>query len=318
MTYLASDLITSVRRRANRPPANADDRVSDTDILAIANEETHGTIMPMLISAGEEYYIRSEDLSVDSSGYARIPSKAVAAAVRDITWIESSSATERSLAAIPLEEQGSYVATSNFGQSYRNGYVIQGDKIRVLPSPPSSGGTLRVYYAWRPGLLTTDTTKYAAVNGIDTGAGPGADEIELTLSSNAGSWTTSSKLDVVQGSPNFDLLLYNVSATTISGSDFRFGPTSLEVAVGDYVCDTGYTPVVQVPVELQHVLAEAVVIRTLMLAGDYEAMQYHEAKLRQTLSSSMTLYEPRNKGENHKIVNRHSALRFGGRYRGSY
>lgn len=312
MAYTADDLITSVRRRAKRPSASADDKISDTDILALADEEIGNTILPMMLRASEEYYVRYEDLTPDSNGQVRIPSRAVAGAVRDITRLDDNG-NEYSLPEIPLEDIGLYNRTNSSWWSNRMGYTFIGDKIQLLPKETVGTQSVRVWYAWRPGrLVKTTSNQVSAVTAIGS-------TTQLTVA--ATPISTGEAIDIVQANPNFDLLLSNNSNTTVAGNNITITGVDLsllDVAVGDYVCETGVTPIVHVPADMQHILTESVVVRCLMLAGDYEAMQYHESKLRQSTQNAMSMYDPRNKGETKKIVNRNSAGRTGGRYRGGY
>lgn len=312
MSYTADDLITSVRRRAKRPSASADDKISDTDILALADEEIGNTILPMMLRASEEYYVRYEDLTPDSNGQVRIPSRAVAGAVRDITRLDDNG-NEYSLPEIPLEDIGLYSRTNSSWWSSRTGYTFIGDKIQLLPK--DSTGTVRVWYAWRPGrLVKTTSSQVSIISSIQSAT---------SLTAVAAPISTGEACDVVQANPNFDLLVSNNGDTTVAGNAISFTTTglslyTLDVAVNDYICVAGVTPIVHVPADMQHILTESVVVRCLMLAGDYEAMQYHESKLRQSTQNAMSMYDPRNKGETKKIVNRNSAGRTGGRYRGGY
>ena len=54
MAYTADYLVTAVRRRAKRPSASADGKVSDEDILSLANGEMSTVVVPFVLRAMEE------------------------------------------------------------------------------------------------------------------------------------------------------------------------------------------------------------------------------------------------------------------------
>ena len=315
MAYTADDLVTAVRRRAKRPSASADGKVSDEDILSLANEEMSTVIVPFVLRAMEEYYIRSEDLTPDSNNEVRIPSRAVAGAVRDVTFV-SSDGQETSLPEIALEDEPIFQFTNSALSHRRVGYSFRGDKIRILPTG-TSGGTIRIKYAWRPGRLvkTTDGDVEAV-----TSVTEGASSTTLTVAATPADWKVigGPNLDIVQTNPNFDLLLLDTAPSATTATSVTFGSTGLGVSAGDYIAETGLSPIVQCPVEVQPILNSATVIRVLYLAGDYEIARFEEAKLKQQTDAVSFLFDPRNYGETKKIVSRYSALRAGGRYRGGY
>lgn len=313
MAYTADDLVSSIRRRAQYPSSAQDGKLSDADILALADEEMQTTMLPLILSAVEEYYVKSSDSAIvaNQTDY-RIPSRAVGGALRDITYIDTNG-NEFSLPEVALEQHSEYLRTNSGNWSRQTAYTIVGDHVRILPTPSAAGGSVRFYYNWRPGrLVLTTSSQVTDITGIASAT--------YTVTATPASWGTSTEFDLVQAKPNFDLLTdaTTPSAVDSGGTNLVFAEAITDAAVGDWFCETGVSPVLQVPVELQPLLISATLIRCLMATGDLEAAQLEEAKMSQQRANVQMLIDPRNKGESRRIVNIYSSLRNGGRYRGGW
>lgn len=308
MAYTADDLIDSVRLRANLPSATADDKLSDTDILTLADEQIRSRWVPYVSEKRSAYYVRSELLTT-SSGYARVPSRAVGGALIDVQLAESGSENACSIPEITIAQREFYNAGDSF--SSRLAYSFEGDKIKIHPYP-ANDVTLRVFYQWRPGQLvkTNNITYTAAITSVTSST-------VVASGGMASNITTGTAVDIVQATPNYDLLVDGASDTTVGGGTVTFSttnPSTSDVAVGDYLCDAGYTPIVHVPEEVFPLVVSSVVIRVLMMYGEYEQLAIEREMLAEEAANVSELLTPRNKGERRKVVNRYGALRSG--YRG--
>jgi hypothetical protein len=313
MAYTADDFVSGVRRRAQLPAASIDGKISDADILALADEEMGSTMLPLILAANEEYYVTSSDTAIvaNQTEY-RIPTRAVGGAIRDLTFVDANG-NESSLPEISLEDQGDYARSGGGAFSRQSAYALRGDRVRLLPVPTASSGSLRFYYHWRPGrLVLTTSSQVTDITGISGST--------YTVTATPVSWTTSTEFDLIQAKPNFDLLLDNTapSAVDSGGTNLVFASAITDAAIGDYFAETGVSPIVQIPAELQPAFTSAVVVRVLMSLGDYEAASLEEAKLASQKENAQILIDPRNKGASKRVVNRYSIMRSGGRYIGGW
>src|SRR5690606_8653031 len=96
--------------------------------------------------------------------------------------------------------------------------------------------------------------------------------------------------------------------TGISGTTIEFSSLPDELAVGDYVCLAGESPVPQIPVEFHALLAQEVVVKVLEALGKSTKDAKDDLKtLKENLPNLIT---PRVQGESRRVVNRRPITRY--------
>lgn len=303
MPWTTADLLTAVRRRAQLPASSADGLLTDTDLLALATEEIDTLLVPLVRAAREEYWVTRTDLAI-TAGTAeyRIPTRAQASALRDVTLVVDGA--ETSLPHIELEERGRYTEGGSYWWDGAGvGFALQGDKVVVLPTP-TKAATLRLYYARRLNRLVA-TSAAALVSSV-------AGTPTITFASVPATWSDSDTFDAIEGTPSFDWLGADLTASNVvtgASGTITFDSVSSELAAGDYVALAGETPVPQIPAELHPLLISATVARALEVVGDRAAFAAAtQAVVRQSAQASQLL-EPRVEGAARRVVNWHSPLR---------
>jgi hypothetical protein len=317
MAWTSDDLDTAVRRDARIPDGSS--AMSASEVLAIADEETLVTCLPLLLSARAEHMVRSADYTI-ASGQAsyRIPTNALAAGLRDVT-LRMPSGAEVSLPQIPIERRGLYEVAGASWWPDAVGYCVQGDAVVLLPTPAQAGYTLRLRYHWRPGRLvpTTSTSVYrvASVSGF----------IRFYGASVPTAFSTSTPVDVVEALPNFDTPFQRCTPASVTTGAAGFVQLDITddfvsylaelgpgVAVTDlWIALAGYAPVVQLPDVMHPLLAAAVVARVEGALGRRERMAAAMMRVEAARERVLPLLGPRNEGEPELCVNWHSPLRAG-------
>jgi len=302
VVWTSDDLVTGIRRRAHLDTANGD--WTTTTLLAMADQEIVELFIPRLAAVREDYLVDYADFTITANQQAyRIPIRALNGVLRDVTVIDTSN-YGRSLPLIPLEEVDYYNGLVGSSSVDVRGFALQGNTLLLLPSPSATGGTLRMRYLRRPGLLVATSSAQAitAINGART---------QLTFASN--SFGGTSTLDIIQAKPGFDTLGKDLVPSGSSGTTVTFSSAvSSDVAVGDYVVTQYYSPVPQLPAELHPLLEQAVAMRVAEILGD-ETLAAQTSRFQDSLEHVIDAMTPRVQGEARVVVNRNSFLR--SRYR---
>lgn len=301
MPYTADDLIDEVRLEANLPPAAEDDNLTDAEILRMADKLIQRRWIPFVHSAQGYYRVTSKTVEVSSEG-VRVPKRAVGATLDEIKVSDSNGNDLYNIPEITIEKRGSYESSYHYD---RLSYSFEGDIIKFQPSDTSISH-VKLYYQWRPGkLVETSSSRVMEITSI-SGA-----ELSGTPNTN---WDANTLFDVVQAVPNYDLLLDETAPTgdPNATASVIFSSEVSGVAVGDYVVEHGYTPVIHLPEEVFPLLVSSIVVRCLMRVGDTEQASYESDILEKDSQAVKQLLIPRNRGENRKIVNRYSPLRSNG------
>jgi len=310
MAYTSDDLVSAVRVRCQLPSATNDGKFTDANILELAYEELLTNVLPEIRKARGNYYVKHLDYTVSSGvdSYA-IPPRAQGASLRDVTFINSDG-TGFSLPEIPLEDVDYYKTSGSTWWSTAFCYCIENNRVLLRPQP-SQDGTLRLRYYDRPGrfVLLSAAAKIVSISfGTNT----------VTCSDVPGTFTTSSKFDLITPTPTFDDLGQSLDVTGVvtgAGGTITFtNALDSNLKPGDWVSPETTSPVVQLTVELQPVLTSATCVRVLEALGDGPATQIAESLFQRQMRQAVAHIQPRNDGEQPRIINRRGPLRFSRRW----
>jgi hypothetical protein len=150
----SSEIITEALRRGLIPADQA--TFTCCDILDIANEELGIHMVPLVLRAHEEYYIRDCDIvSCVCELQYRIPYRAIGNKLRDVQFVNSAG-TYFEMTRISIEDRPdcAYSSYSRLNTGFLAFYV-ENDEI-VLKERPVSTGSFRMSYFIRPNNLVKD------------------------------------------------------------------------------------------------------------------------------------------------------------------
>jgi hypothetical protein len=298
MPYLSSDLITAVKRRAAVPTSQI--TFQPADYFQLADEEIRSKLIPLITKNIEDYYTVpfTTPLIANQFNYP-IPTRAVAQGLRDIEIIQDGDRLSRT----PLERLDRSDLYATYSGNYRftirkNGFYLEGNNVVIYPTPLTTQNQLSLCYTCRPNQIVA-TTECGQVQSINFSTN------QITLvSTPPQTFTTSSPLDFINAMPGFSWAAQDMTPTSIVGNVLTFAsalPTSL--LNGDWICLSGQSCVVQVPVELQPLLYQYVTVRLLSAQGDAQALHDAIAELTKLEENAQLLTSPRVVGKSKRVTN---------------
>lgn len=301
--YLANDLVTSVKRRCNVPTAQVTFQLAD--FLALADEEIRSKLLPLILKHMEEFYVFPVDQTVviNQAEYP-IPSRATAMSLRDVMIVSSTDPDTR-VGLERLNPEDLYAGMSGNGRFLvkKNGFYLQGNSVMLYPTPQQNIDVLRMLIYMRPSQLV-DVATCGLITAIDTVA---KTVTVQTLPSNI---TLQTPIDFVKAQPGFNCTAIDQTITGIASNVLSFSALPSTLALGDYVCQANQSCVVQVPVELQPLLFQYVVVRVLAAQGDQTNLKAAVAELESLEKSAGLLLAPRVSGKVKRVVNARSINRW--------
>jgi hypothetical protein len=235
--FLASTLIASLKRRGLIP--TSDEAFGDTDFYALIDEETRTYILPFLRRTREDFLLARADSTLQS-GFGRylLPARCAAESLKHVA---------QGPAFTPLRRLSSEDAHRGGG-----GYFVEDDSVVLVDTPTESGEALRFVYFYRPNLVVAEAA-CGRVTAFD------ATSNEVTVNAAPGTFTADEAYDFVKGTPGFRCHAINQAATDVTANVLTFDENlPIGLAVGDYVCLAGETPIPQIPAELHPLLAQRV------------------------------------------------------------
>jgi hypothetical protein len=290
-SYTTSDFLTSVRNRGNIPTTTNTNNVNNTaNLLRIATEELQSKLLPIIMSAREEFYVTHEDQAITANQRAYpIPSRALGMALRDVQVITGTSIN--SLPPIDSEQ------ISTTGTGTPEGYYFEHGNLILYPTPSSTASTLRMRYFARPNTLAA-ITDCASIATIDTNTN------SVTVSTIPASWTTGTVIDFIRALNPHNCVLTDQTIVSVVSTTITFSSLPTGLVVGDWIARAEYTPIPQVPREFQPVLAQMTVIKILEAQGDKDGVMIATKDLDKLIESGLSMIQPRNQGERKKIIPR--------------
>lgn len=291
-----TDFLTRVKRKAQWP---TNPKLSDSQILAVADEELWTFIAPYVRGVSEAYWVKRYTTPiVAGQPLYRIPHRATSGSVFDVALLDSSNNIVGRLNKIQAADMYGYLNQSNAqGTGYPGAYFIEADQIRLLPGT-SANLSLMVRYERRPSQLVLPSA-CAVIAHVGT---------NYVTSATAVAGCT---FDLAQSRPNFDAIYDDLSMTCAGAGPYRYTATETlsGVRAGDYVCVPGQTCVVPVPDVLYPIAVDLVAAECLSEVKDASGSSAILDRMERKLAKVMETLQPRAETSAPSAFNRRSPMR---------
>jgi len=261
MIYTTDDLISALKRNAVVPSSQR--KFSDDDLIAFVNEELQLMVAGELMRLNEEFFVTMASIPlVASRSSYELPSKAAGWRIRDVAWLDTNG-TYNPLPRMQIE----YITNQDIlsAADHPTAFVLMDDSLNTIPQMGTSVvGSLVVFYE----RLQNNLVKIDECGKIVTVATVGVN-YRCVLTSLPLSYT--SNVDFVSGTGPHGLLAENKTATLVApltidvpiGVDFTRVPVA-----GDWMVQTGNTPIAHIPAEYNIILAQLGALRYSVASGD--------------------------------------------------
>lgn len=159
----SDDIISAVKRKIMVPISQQ--TFSEDDILAFANEELAITMVQAVLTAHEEYFVVSKDVSlvVDQTKY-EIPDRAIGMKLRDVFYVDTNGSLFE-MTRVSQDERAFFQYTSTSPSSIYK-YYLEGNDIVLVPEVRGlPSGSLRFVFYLRPNQLVKNE-RVATITGF--------------------------------------------------------------------------------------------------------------------------------------------------------
>lgn len=282
-------------------PSNQN-RFDDDALLRFANEETETVIVPAITSARLEFFVKYIDvpLVANQSEY-KIPYRAIGRMLRFLELRTATNDLVKDLSYISPEDVGRLTSLAG-GDPWA--FTMRGDYVVLLPTPTAANYNLRLYYELAPAKLVQESDA-GVVQSFDTNTGI------ITLSGAVTDFSTGQYMDIIDGKSGNTNKAEDILNTNVSGNLVTFSAASLpwNLAVGDYVCLSNESPVLQIPNEMHQALVQSVVCRLLEALSDFEGLAAAKVRRDEIISTALKVINPRVESHIPVVINRRGLLR---------
>lgn len=296
--YDTDELIENIKRRCSVPTSQL--TFTPEDFTLLANDELQGEVVPLLMSAREEYFVEHIDVTADSEGVIEIPSDAVGAKLRTVCLVQQASPLV--LVNLPRIDLDVVAGVGYASFNTIAGFYVQGNDLVLFPNTSVPTGTqIRLYYYKRT-LVLADSTQYGRVTSVD----PNTNTVVLNFVPY--NWAVGDQLNSVSSTPNFKVTNSLMTVTNISSPSIILDDVT-DVAVGDYISQYGFSAVPQIPVEAHPYLAQLTAVKCLEGLGDEAGMKVAQAKADVLKDNLLVMISQRVDGSVKKVIDPSGGLR---------
>lgn len=273
-----TELISALKIHGSFPTSN--DLFSAADFLVLFNHQLKVDITPLMMKLNEEFFLRNSDFTITQGSSYRIPQRAVGSQLRDLQVLDGSG-NRNSLIRLYEEDR----------PNNPSGYYVFRNSIEL--SNDFNTGTLRMVYFGRPSTLVA-TSACAQILSIDTATNT------VVVSSVPTTFTNGTLVDLVQNNNPYDLIAIDQSVVGIAGTTLNFSSLPDGLAIGDWICLAGESPIPQVPDELHPLLVQSVLCKTLSAKKD-KAYKEELETLERIKADAINMLNPRVANNSAKI-----------------
>lgn len=306
--YTVDALINKLKTRGTIPTSQA--LFLPADFVDIMSDVMHQIVVPAIVSVREEYFVTYSDTAIvaNQNNY-RIPSRAVGGMLRDVVLVNAAG-TEISIPRLDPESQKSQAA---FSTQCPYGFKLKNDEVILIPTPGAANGdSVRFYYERRPNnlILSTDARQ---ISSFSSGART------VTIPSTPTNFSTSDTYDIIRHDPIFSSVGDDLAITTLAANVMTFTaalPTN--IANSQWVCESGFSPVPQIPYEGGLWLVHESLCAVLEAMEGTPGLKNARARADLMKANFMKIITPRVHGSPQKVVQRGGVFdysRVGGRWR---
>ncbi len=250
-TFNTTALLAQIRKQARL--ADDDTEATDAILLESATQILQSKYAPAVRAVRSDYYVIPKRIALEAGRPSyNIPHRAVTSSVRRVRLLDSTG-RELPMAQVPFED----IVASVQGPC-PSVYAILDDRIAVSPVPNAAAYSLEIVFEYRPAQLVLTSAAYP----ITVGAAYDSDTHVLGFSGPPG-LALNTVVDVVRATAPFSSPIIDgvVADRGFGNAVYEITPfcgehAPLGIAVGDYMCLAGESPVPQIPAELHPILAK--------------------------------------------------------------
>ncbi len=298
--YNTEELIKTIKRICAVPTSQL--TYTDLDWSSIANDLLQTSIVPLIMTAREDYFVTYEDVSTPADGVIPFPRDAVGSKLRNVCYVCQTSPLI--LVNLPRVDLDVVAGVGFFNMTTFAGFYVQGENLVLFPNTSvPTNTTIRLYYYKRV-LNLAEPTAYGRVISVDLMTNT------IVMDFVPYDWAAGTEINSIGSEPNFSITNQLMTISAVSSPSIIVDDAT-GVAVGDYVSDAGFSAIPQVPVEAHYYLAQLTAGKALEGLGDGDGAKRAYEVADSLKTSFLATVSQRVDGAVKKVINPSGGLRLG-------
>jgi hypothetical protein len=319
-SYTTDTFVARIKRKAQLPDYDA--KLTDAEVLQIADEEVQTRLFAALLTVREDYFVDYRYVTLEAGQrWAQLPTFVASSTILDCGWVDPTDANGR-IQKLQRSFSGMahYSAAQSSSQPY--GYVTEGDRIGLVV-PCQSACTLLLRYERRPSRMHLSTdgrsapiSSYDPTNGNFTLTDVTADVLA--------NMPVGSFVDLARATPPLGVPVQGLVVDAVANPIWTLSPGTIDhsaptdapivysqINAGDYVTMSGETPVFPLPDVWWTAAITAAAATVCREIGDLDQATLNDGLADRLIAAAVGLQSNRARNDAHTFVNRDSPLRAG-------
>lgn len=296
--YNVEELIKTIKRACAVPTSQL--TYTDADWAALSNDVLQTIVVPLIMSAREDYFVTFEDVQSPADGVIPFPRDAAGEKLRNVCYVSQQNPLV--LVNLPRIDLDVVAGVGFYNQWTLAGFYVRGNDICLYPNTSVPTNTLIRLYYYKRVLNLAEPTAYGRVVSVD------ALSNTILMDFVPYDWEAGTQINAIGSEPNFTVNNALMTISAVSSPSIIVDDVT-GVGVGDYLSLDGYSAIPQVPIEAHNYLAQLTAVKALEGLGDSDGMKraFEDSELLKT--NLLTMISQRVDGSVKKVINPSGGLR---------
>ena len=155
--YSTTALLAAIKRKLQIP--SGDTKLTDTELLNIADDEMRSFVIPKLLTVREDYFVEQGTIAGSTASRVLLPAPIQAETILSVACVLSSGVTYP-VSRVNVQTSDIYATSQN---STPTSYALQGDYLYMLPVPNTETWSLLIRFERMPGRLVAISSTQQAI-----------------------------------------------------------------------------------------------------------------------------------------------------------
>lgn len=261
---------------------------SDSDLLSVMNMELQSKIIPMIDNQAEEYFIYYYDQTYNNSVSSyTLPSRTMANKLKSLCFVDSTGQEVLLNRLRPVETNAQVDVRGSTLSPFKVGFFMKNNKIVIYVNSiqgVANFPTLRMKYCRQPNnlVLTSACSQVSMISGN-----------AVTVTNLPSTFSTSVTYDMISNAPMFESWQDDAVCTNITSLVMTFSSVPSSLAVGDWICLSGQSPIPQIPYVGFNLLLQLSCSKCLEIHGDVQGFNVAMSQAKDMKDYFISVITPR-------------------------
>lgn len=300
MAYTTTELLADIKQEGMIPTGQT--TWTNAKILTAATRQLRTKLVPWLAKTREGYFVWDHEITLVSGQTSYpLPPRAMSLGLDDV--VLKNGDDYKRLEKVERNSNERFSSSGNYSQAL---YYLKWNDIVLTEDVSSRWTTLVLPYLIRLGELV-EVSSAGKITDITS--------TTITVNTFPATFTVTEQYDFISGKGGYEYHSLDVTPSGVDSgaSTLTFASLPDDLAVGDYIALSGYSPIPQIPDDFQPLLVWETLKIICKSMKDKDGVKFAESQIMEVKDDLLGVVTPRVQGSTTYVVTGHNS-RFGDSY----